>query len=131
MCKKFSIFLIRLCPICFDCVCVGLLWHFNLYLGIFYTCSCIVYMLVVFVHTKCLIKCLNDILVLFWTLMSTKLWGIPWLCMFNMFWSLVVCFTYFDPKVLCHVLIIHHKCTPHAHLMHTLTHLSCFAYYSY
>ena len=123
-------FLTGLCPICFDCVCVGPLWHSNMYLGIFYKCSCIVYMLNVSVHTRCLIKCLNGILVLFWTPMSTKLWGLPWLCMFIMFWSLVVCFTHFDPNVLCHALIMHHIYTPYAHLTHTVVHLSCFAYHS-
>ena len=100
-------FLTGLCPICFDCVCVGPLWHSNMYLGIFYKWSCIVYMLNVSVHTRCLIKCLNGILVLFWTPMSTKLWGLPWLCMFIMFWSLVVSFIYFDPSVLSHALIMH------------------------
>jgi len=48
-----------------------------MYLDKMHTCSCIVYMIVVLVHTKCLIKCPNDILVLFWALMSTKLWGLP------------------------------------------------------
>ena len=38
----FLIFLIRLCPILFVCVCVGPKWHFNMYLGKFFTCSCIV-----------------------------------------------------------------------------------------
>ena len=75
--KNFSIFLIGLCPICFNCVYVGLLWHSNVYLGIFYKFSCIVYMLVVFVHTRYLIKCPNGILVLFWTPMSTKFWELP------------------------------------------------------
>ena len=108
-------FLIGLCPICFVCVCVGPLWHFNIYLGKIYICSCIAYMLVVVVHTKCLLKCLNGILVLFWTPMSTKLWGLPWLYIFIMFWSLVVCFTHFDPNMLSH-----------ASHMHTLAHFVMF-----
>ena len=82
------------------------------------------------VHTKCLIKCPNGILVLFWTPISTKLWGLSWVYMFIMFWSLVVCFTHFDPYVFRHALIMHHICTPYAHLMHILVHLSCFAYHS-
>ena len=55
--KFFFNFLIGLCPICFVYVCVGPLWHFNLYLGKIHTCSCIVYMLVVLLHTNYLIKC--------------------------------------------------------------------------
>ena len=35
-------FLIGLCPILFDCVCVGPKWHINMYLGKIFTCSCIV-----------------------------------------------------------------------------------------
>ena len=128
--QKIFNFLIGLYPICFVCVCVGPLWHFNMYLDNIYTCSSITYILVVLVHTKCLIKCPNGILVLFWILMSTKLWRLPWLCMFIMFWSLVVCFTYFEPNVFSHALIMHHICTPHAHLMHTLVHLTCFTYHS-
>ena len=61
-----------------------------------------------------------------WTPMSTKLWGLSWLYMFIMFWSLVVCFTHFDPNVLSHALHMHHICTPHAHLMRTLVHISWF-----
>ena len=37
------------------------------------------------VHTRCLIKCLYVIFLLFWTPMSTKFWGLPFLFMFNMF----------------------------------------------
>ena len=81
-CKKKFNFLIGLYPIWFVCVYVGRLWHFNMYLGKMQTCSCITYMLVLLVHTKCLIKCSNDILVLFWIPMSTKHWGLPWLYMF-------------------------------------------------
>ena len=116
LCKKNFNFLIGLYPIWFFCICVGPLWHFNMYLGKIHSCSCIAYMLVLLVHTKCLIKWPNGILVLFWTPMSTKLWGLPWL---YMFWSLVVC---------SNVLHMHHICTPHAHLMHTFVHLSCFAF---
>ena len=39
---NFLIFLIGLCPIWFVCVYVGPKWHFNMYLGKFFTCSCIV-----------------------------------------------------------------------------------------
>jgi len=129
--KNFN-FLIGLCPIWFVCVCVcvGPLWHFNMYLGKIHSCSCILYMLVVLVRTKCLIKCLKGILVLFWTPVSTKLCGLPWLYMFIMFWSLVACFIHFDLNVLRHALHMHHIGTPHVHLIHTLVHLSCFAYQS-
>ena len=129
-CEIFFNFLIGLCPIWVVCVCVGQLWHFNMYLGKIQSCSCIAHMLVVWVHIKCLRKCSNDILVLFWTPMSSKLWGLPWLYIFIMFWSLVVCFTHFDPNVLSHALLMHHIGTPPAHLMHTFVHLSCFAYHS-
>ena len=77
-----------------------------------------------------LIKCPNGILVLFWTPMSSKLWELPWLYMFIIFWSLVVCFTHFDPNVLSHALHMHHIGTPPTHLMHKLARLSCFAYCS-
>ena len=106
-------------------ICISYM-YFNMYLDNIHSCSCIAYMLVLLVHTKCLIKCPNDILVLFWTPMSTKLWGLLWLDMFIMFWSLGMCFAHFDPNVLSHTLHMHHICTPHAHLMHTLVHLSCF-----
>ena len=129
-CEFFFNFLIWLYPIWFVCVCVGPLWHFNMYLDNFHSCSCIAHMLVVLVHIKYLIKWLNDILMLFWTPMSSKLWGLPWLNLFIMFWLLVVCFTYFDPIVVKHALLMHFIGTPHAHLMHTLAHSSCFAYHS-
>ena len=61
---------------------------------------------------------------LFSTSMSSKLWGLPWLDLFIMLWSLGVCFTHFDPIVLCHALHMHHICTPHAPLMRTLAQLS-------
>ena len=129
-CKKNFNFLIWLYPIWFVCVCVGPLWHFNMYLGNFHSCSCIAHMLVVLVHIKYLIKCSNGILMLFWTPMSSKLWGLPWLNLFIMFWSLVACFTHFDPIVLKHALLMHFIGTPRAHLMHTFAHSSCFAYHS-
>ena len=76
--------------------------NFNMYLGKFHSCSCIAHMLVLYVHTKCLIKCLNDILVLFWTPMSSKFWGLLWLNLF----------------------IMHCTCITYAHHMHTwCTHL--------
>ena len=125
--KKFN-FLIGLCPIWFVCVCVGPLWHFNIYLGKIQSCSCIAHMLFLWVNIKYLTKCSNGIFVLFWTPMSTKFWGLPWLYMFIMFWSLGVCFTHFDLIVLNHALHMHYIGTPYAQLMHTLAHLSCFAY---
>ena len=76
--------------------------NFNMYLGKFHSCSCIAHMLVLYVHTKCLIKCLNGILVLFWTLMSSKFWGLLWLNLF----------------------IMHCTCITYAHHMHTLAQLS-------
>ena len=39
-------FLIGLCPIWVVCVCVGQLWHFNMYLGKIQSCSCIAHMLI-------------------------------------------------------------------------------------
>ena len=116
LCQKKFQFIFSLFSIsCFDCVCVGPLWRFNLYLGKIHTCSFIAFMFAMLVHTKCLRKCPNGILVLFWTPMSTKLWELPWLYMFIMFWSLVVCFTHFDPNVLSHAFHMYHLCTPHAH----------------
>ena len=109
--KKFSIFLIGLCPICFNCVYVGLLWHSNMYLGIFYKCSCIVYMLNVSVHTRCLIKCSLGIFALIWTPMGTKLWGLPCLLNCNMFLSLLMCFAHFSLWMLVHALVMHYTCT--------------------
>ena len=64
----------------------------------------------------------------FWVVLDSN--GLPWLNLFIMFWSLVVCFTHFDLAVLSHALHMHHICTSHAHLMHTLAHSSCFAYHS-
>ena len=60
--------------------------------------------------------------------MSTKFWGLTYLFMFNMFWSLVVCFTHFAPWVLVHALIMHCTYTLDEPLMHTSCHLTCFAY---
>ena len=90
-------------------------------------------MLVLLVHTKYLIKCQNGILLLFWTPMSTKLWGYQdytcfscfdhWLCVLHTLTQMCLvmpcsCITYAHH--------MHTWCTPHAHLMHTLVHLSCF-----
>jgi len=66
-------------------------------------------------HIMCLIKCSSDIFELFWTLVSSKFWDYPWLNLYNMFWSLGVCFTHFDPNVPIHALPYISK----AHLMHT------------
>ena len=113
--QKIFNFLIRLYPICFVCVSVGPLWHFNMYLGKVYTCSCIDYMLVVLVHTKCLIKCPNDILVLF---------GLRWVPNFRDY-NDYACLSCFD-HWLCvlHTLtqmcfVMPWSCITYAHHMHT------------
>ena len=80
-------------------------------------------------RTRCLIKCLYGIFSLFWTPISTKFWGLPYLYMFNMFWSLVVCFTHFFPWVLVHALIIHCTCTLDSPTTHTPYQVTCFTYY--
>ena len=64
-------------------------------------------------HIMCLIKCLSGIFELFWTPMSSKFWDYSWLNLFNMFWSLGVCFTHFDPTCA-------HTCLAMHYLMHTL-----------
>ena len=78
------------------------------------------HMLMVCMHSKCLIKCPNGIFSLFWTSMSINFWGLSWLCMFIMYWSLVVRFTHFALWVLAHLLVIHLTCTLDAPLLHTL-----------
>ena len=85
-------------------------------------------MLVECVHSKCSIKFLNGVFSLFWTPMSTIFF----------FWDYHVftCLTCFDYwscvlRTLSHeCFVMHLTCTPQAHLMHTLYHLTCFAFYS-
>ena len=57
---------------------------------------------------------------LFWTPLSTNFLGVLCLCMLNMLWSLVVCFTYFASWVLCHALFMHLVHASHMHTTSTL-----------
>ena len=96
---------------------VGPLWHskhvfrhFSHVRALFITC-------VQCVHTKCLIKCLYDIFSLFWTPMSTKLWGCSCFLIRIMFGLLVVYFTHLAPHV-------HFSCIVYAlHIVTSCSHL--------
>ena len=123
----FLFFLIGLSPIVFVLAPSGI-WTY-IYAR-FQHVHALFYMLVVCMHSMCLIKCPNGIFSLFWTLMSTNFWGLLCFYMLNLFWTLAVCFTHFSPCVPCHALLMHLTCTPQAHLMHTLDHLTCFAFHS-
>ena len=125
--KFFLIFLIGLSLIMLVCVYVGPKWNFNMYSSFVHA---LFHVQVLCVHSNCSIKCLYGIFSLFWTPLSINFWGLPCFYMLNMFWSLVVCFTHFTPWVFCHALLRHLTCTPQAHLMHTLYHLTCFAFHS-
>ena len=114
--------LIRLCPIWLVCIYVGPLWQFELVFRHIFICSCIAHMCSVVLHSMCLIKCSSGIFELFWTQMSSKFWVYPWLSLFNMFWSLGVCFNTLCPTMPHHALpcitkahTMHTSCTPHAH----------------
>ena len=63
------------------------------------------------------------------------LWWVPNFGDFYVFTFLIcfkhwLCFTHFAPWVPYHILLMHLICTPHAHLIHTLDHLTCFAFHS-
>ena len=110
--------LIGLCPIWLYCICVSPLWQFELVFRHIFICSCIAHMCSVVLHSMCLTKCSSGIFELFWTQMSSNFWVYPWLNLFNMFWSLGVCFTHFAQLCLtmpCHASPRHASCTPHAH----------------
>ena len=127
--QTFYKILIGLCPIWLVCICVGPLCQFDLVFRHIFICSCITHMCSVVLHSMCLIKCSSDIFELVWTQMSSNFWVYPWLNLFNMFWSLGVCFTQFDQVCLtmpCHASPRHTPCTHHAHQMHTrCTHTHC------
>ena len=116
--QNFFKILIGLCPICHDCIFVGPLWQFELVFRHIFICSCIAHMCSVVLHSKCLTKCSSGIFELVWTQMSSFVWIYPLLNLFNMFWSLGVCFTHFAQLCLtmpCHASPRHASCTPHAH----------------
>ena len=69
-CEMFSKILIGPSPICYVCICVGPMRHFNLVLRHFHSCSCLVHWCCALLHAKCLIECPSDILVLIWTQVS-------------------------------------------------------------
>ena len=116
--QNFFKILIGLCPICHDCIFVGPLWQFELVFRHIFICSCIAHMCNIVLHSKCLTKCSSGIFELVWTQMSSFVWVYPWLNLFNMLWSLGVCFTHFAQLCLtmpCHASPRHASCTPHAH----------------
>ena len=71
--EYFSKSLIGLCPICCLCFCVGPIWQFDHVLRHFSICSCIFHNCCALLHVMCLIDCLNDRSVLFWTQLSSNL----------------------------------------------------------
>ena len=104
-CENFFKTLIRLNPICWVCICVGLMRHFDHVLRQISSCSCIFHRCCVLLHVRCLTECPSDILVLIWTQMSSFAW--VYSCL-PMFWSMNMYSTHFVQVV------------PQCHAMHTL-----------
>ena len=110
--------LIGLNPIWFVFICVSPMWQFKQVLRHFHMCSCIVHSCCSLLHALCLTECPCDIFVLNWTQLSANAWVYSWLNMFNIFWSMSVCFTHFP--ILCHAMPCHAPLRhTHAHHMHT------------
>ena len=85
--------------------------------GGFHDVHALFHIIVHSVHARCLIKCLLDIFLLVWTLISTKLWSFSCFLIRNMFGSLVVYLTHLTPHV-------HFSCIGHAlHIATSYTHL--------
>ena len=96
--------MIGLSPIWFVCNCVGPMWQFKHVLRYFHMCLCIVHSCCSLLHAMCLTECPYDILVLFWTQLSSIAWVCPWLNMLDMFWSLGGCFDHFSQFVPYHAM---------------------------
>ena len=94
-CEIFSKSLIGLSPICCDCSCVGPMWQFEHVLRHFSPCSCIFHHLCTLLHVRCLTECPSDIFVLNWIQVNSNFWMYTCLTLFNLFWSLIMCLTYF------------------------------------
>ena len=94
-CEMFSRSLIGLSPICCDCSCVGPMWQFKHVLRHFSLCSCIIHNCCALLHVKCLTVCPSDIFVLNWIQVNSNFWVYTCLTLFNLFWSLIMCLTYF------------------------------------
>ena len=89
----------------------------NMYLGKFLYVHALFHIVVHIMQSRCLIKCLLGIFSLVWTLMSTKLWGLSYFLIRNMFGSLVVYLTHI-------ALHVHFPCIGHAlHIATSCTHL--------
>ena len=130
-CQKIFKSLIGLSPIWSMCICVGFVWHSKHVLRHFHLCSCIVHWCSSLLHAMCLTECSCEILVVYWTQMSSIAWVYFWLNMFHIFWSMSVCFTHFP--ILCltmpwHAPPRHPLGTPHASpaAQHMHTHAQSF-----
>ena len=75
-CENFFKTLIGLSPICWVCICVGPMRHFDHVLRQISSCSCIFHRCCVLLHVRCLTECPSDILVLNWTLVSSLCLGL-------------------------------------------------------
>ena len=71
---KFFKILIGLSPICYVCICVGPMRHSNHELRQISSCSCIIQRCCSLLHVRCLTECSYDILVVFWTQLSSFAW---------------------------------------------------------
>ena len=117
-CENFFKILIGLNPICRVYICVGPMRHSNHVLSQISSCSCIIHRCCSLLHVRCLTECPSDILVLYWTQMSSNTWVSFWLNMLDMFWSMSVCFTHFP--TLCHAM--HTLCITYCAHMHQFMH---------
>ena len=67
----------------------------NMYWGIFLFCSCIFHHYCALLHVRCLTECPSDIFELNWIQVNSNFCVYTCLTLFNLFWSLIMCFTHF------------------------------------
>ena len=94
-CEIFSKSFIGLSPTCCDCSYVGPMLQFEHVLRHFSLCSCTFRHLCTLLHVRCLTEGPSDIFVLNWIQVNSNFWVYTCLILFNLFWSLIMCFTHF------------------------------------
>ena len=131
------------------CFCICVLWNFKVVLRHSSLCSYIFHHCCALLLVSCLIECPSDILELNWIQVNSNFWVYTCLTLFNLFWSLIMCFTHFahvahtrhTPKhpfsTPMHLMLQSHAspcitcCTHmHPHLLNTNTHMHMYLFYA-
>ena len=80
-------------------LCLFLCWPYVIVLACikayFSLCSCIFHHCCALLHFRCLTECPSDIFELNWIQVNSNFWVYTCLTLFNLFWSLIMCFTHF------------------------------------